>query len=303
MAINLTHLRTFWAVATCGGFAAAARFLGVGQPTLTRQIKELEEGYKIVLINRHPRATTLTPEGELLLPIVRKVFENVNQAETFLKQYAATNLRVGTVTTIATSKVIDILKASGADAKVAVSMGPSEYIRTLLVEEKCDIGVLTLSSEHDDLEAVEIGRYPLLAVLPPRHPLLDKREVSVLDLADEPIIAGSTAAQARQTIDELARQRGFALNVVQEVDEPKMIIEMVRVGFGVGVMGYTGIAEQGISTVRQITDTRELIPVHVACLKVNRRARLTNQILSLVKTNKRAFSVSALEEFSAQSLR
>ncbi|ROT93422.1 LysR family transcriptional regulator [Altererythrobacter sp. FM1] len=303
MAINLTHLRTFWAVATCGGFAPAARFLGVGQPTLTRQIKELEEGYRIVLINRQSRTKTLTPEGELLLPIVRKVFENVNQAETFLKQYATTNLRIGTVTTIATSKVIDLLKTSAPDAKVAISMGPSEYVRSLLLEEKCDIGILTLSGEHDALETVEIGRYPLLAIFPPWHPLLEKDEVSILDLADEPIVAGSSAAQTRLIIDELARQRGFALNIVQEVDEPKMIIEMVRVGFGVGVMGYTGIAEQGIKMVRQITDTRELIPVHIACLKVNRRARLTNQILSLVQYNRSGFSVQALEDFSAQSLR
>lgn len=301
MAINLTHLRSFWAVATCGGFSAAARFLDVGQPTLTRQIKELEEGYRIVLINRQSRTLRLTPEGETLLPIVRRVFENVGQAETFLKQYAATNLRIATVTTIATSRVIDLLKAASAETKVAVSMGPSEVVHGMLRDEKCDIGILTLKELDPVLEAVEIGRYPLLAVLPPGHRLLDKAEIAVADLIDEPIVAGSPAAQARLIVEDLARQRGFALDIVQEIDEPKMIIEMVRVGFGIGVLGYTGIAERGVNTVRQITDTRDLIPVHIACLAANRRARPLNHILAIAKANRSAFTLASLEAFAQGS--
>lgn len=301
MAINLTHLRSFWAVATCGGFSAAARFLDVGQPTLTRQIKELEEGYRIILVNRQSRSLKLTPEGEMLLPIVRRIFEGVSQAETFLKHYAATSLRLATVTTIAASRVIDLFKAAGGDTRVAVSMGPSETIYRWLIEEKCDVGILTLKEADPLVEAVEIGRYPLLAVLPPGHHLLDRSEIAIADLAGEPIVAGSPAAQARRIVEDLARQRGFALDIVQEIDEPKMIIEMVRVGFGIGLLGYTGIAERGVTTVRPIADTRDLIPVHVACLAANRRARLLNHILVLAKANRACFTLAALEDFAANS--
>jgi DNA-binding transcriptional LysR family regulator len=301
MSINLTHLRSFWAVATCGGFSAAARFLDVGQPTLTRQIKELEDGYRIVLFNRQSRTVRLTPEGETLLPIVRRVFEGVSQAETFLKQYAATNVRIATVTTIAASRVIELLKAASPDTKVAVSMGPSETVHRWLIEEKCDVGIFTMKEADPALEAVQIGRYPLLAILPPGHRLLAKTEISVLDLADEPIVAGSPAAQARLIVEELARQRGFALDIVQEIDEPKMIIEMVRVGFGIGVLGYTGIAERGVTTARQITDSRDIIPVHIACLAANRRSRLLNHILALARANQAAFTLPALEDFAANS--
>ena len=299
LAINLIHLRSFWAVATCGGFSAAARFLDVGQPTLTRQIKELEEGYRIVLVNRQSRALRLTPEGEILLPIVRRIFEGVRQAETFLKQYAATNVRIATVTTIATSRVIELLKSANPETKVAVSMGPSEAVHRWLIEEKCDVGILTVKEPDPALETVEIGRYPLLAVLPPRHRLLAKEEISVLDLLGEPIVAGSLAAQARLMVEDLARQSGFALDIVQEIDEPKMIIEMVRVGFGIGVLGYTGIAERGVTTVRRITG--DIIPVHIACLAANRRARLLNHIMTLAKANRAAFTLAALEEFADNS--
>lgn len=301
MSINLTHLRSFWAVATCGGFSAAARFLDVGQPTLTRQIKELEDGYRIVLFNRQSRTVRLTPEGETLLPIVRRVFEGVSQAETFLKQYAATNVRIATVTTIAASRVIELLKAASPDTKVAVSMGPSETVHRWLLEEKCDVGIFTMKEPDPALEAVEIGRYPLLAILPPGHRLLAKHEISILDLAGEPIVAGSPAAQARLIVEELARQRGFALDIVQEIDEPKMIIEMVRVGFGIGVLGYTGIAERGVTTARPITDSRDIIPVHIACLAANRRSRLLNHILALARANQAVFKLPALEDFAANS--
>lgn len=301
MAINLTHLRSFWAVATCGGFSAAARFLDVGQPTLTRQIKELEDGYRIVLFNRQSRTVRLTPEGETLLPIVRRVFEGVSQAETFLKQYAATNVRIATVTTIAASRVIDLLKSANPDTKVAVSMGPSETVHRWLIEEKSDIGIFTLKEPDPALEAVEIGRYPLLAILPPGHRLLQKDEISVMDLLHEPIVAGSPAAQARLIVEELARQRGFALDIVQEIDEPKMIIEMVRVGFGIGVLGYTGIAERGVTTARLIKDSQDIIPVHIACLAANRRARLLNHIMALIRANRAAFTLPALETFATNS--
>ena len=73
MAIPFTLLRAFHAVAEHGGFTAAANALGIGQPTVTTQVKELEERYGVELFLRSGRQIQLTGAGEALVEITRRM--------------------------------------------------------------------------------------------------------------------------------------------------------------------------------------------------------------------------------------
>jgi LysR family transcriptional regulator, low CO2-responsive transcriptional regulator len=81
MAIGFTHLRTFHAVAEHRGFTAAANALGIGQPTVTTQIKELEERYGVELLLRRGRRVVLTEVGVALLEITRRLMNLSEEAQ------------------------------------------------------------------------------------------------------------------------------------------------------------------------------------------------------------------------------
>lgn len=295
MAINVTHLRSFWAVASSGGFAAASRWLRVSQPNLTRQIKELEEGYGILLFSRNASRIELTPEGQALLPIVSRIFEGVQEAEQFLKQYQRDDIRLCAVTTDVTTRLISALQSFSADLKLTVSVGPSSAVYQALLARTCEIGILTMPEPNPTIATLEIGRYPLLAVLPEGHPLLRFDTVSITDLSREQIITGSMATQSRHHLDRAARAAGVVLEIAQQIDGYEMIGELVRLGLGVGVIGYTGIVERGLGNVKPIEECREVIPVHFACLALNRRVRLIDHLFNVVAAAIAEGSVSPLQ--------
>jgi DNA-binding transcriptional LysR family regulator len=82
--MNIAQLRAFHAVAVAGGFTRAAARLGVTQPTLSAQVKALEESYGVELIERRGRQLALTEIGAGLLEITRRVFGLTEEAEQLL---------------------------------------------------------------------------------------------------------------------------------------------------------------------------------------------------------------------------
>src|SRR5690606_35381641 len=78
--MRYVQLRAFHYVAVCGGFSRAAEELYLTQPAISDQVRKLEEEYDILLFNRHKKQVSLTPQGERLLEITRRLFDNENQA-------------------------------------------------------------------------------------------------------------------------------------------------------------------------------------------------------------------------------
>lgn len=72
--MRLTQLRSFHAVARAGGFTGAARLLHISQPTVTTQVKFLEETYGVELFYRHGHKVRLTPFGEQLFGLAQRIF-------------------------------------------------------------------------------------------------------------------------------------------------------------------------------------------------------------------------------------
>ena len=82
--MNYSHLRAFHAVASQGSFTKAAKVLHVTQPTISDQVKALEQRYSVVLFGRRGRHITLTPIGQALLEVTQRQFSLEAEAEELL---------------------------------------------------------------------------------------------------------------------------------------------------------------------------------------------------------------------------
>ncbi|MGS2723698.1 LysR substrate-binding domain-containing protein [Porticoccus sp. GXU_MW_L64] len=275
MSINFYQIRSFWAVANNMGFIAGADALNISQPTLTRQIKELEEGYGIRLIERHAgRKITLTREGEEFFKIATEVMDSLEHAERYLKRYSRTEISVSAVMTDVLPAFLGAVNSVSDSLNTNISMGTSSEVLDKLLARKCDFGILTLSADHPDLDAIEVGRYPILALFHDEHPLAGKDEISIFDLVDEDIIIGTKGGQTRQQFDISAMECGVEFNIAQEVNSLEMIGQFVRIGLGVGIIGYNGITEKNMEHVSLVKECKDVLPVHLACRKEDRTVRL-----------------------------
>ena len=105
--MRYVQIRAFHYVAICGGFSRAAEELFLTQPAISDQVRKLEEEYDILLFNRHKKQVTMTPAGEKLLEITRRLFDNEGQARELLTESRAT--RAGTLRIVADS-ALHVLK-------------------------------------------------------------------------------------------------------------------------------------------------------------------------------------------------
>ena len=78
--MRYVQIRAFHFVATCGGFSRAAQALYLTQPAVSDQVRKLEEAYDLLLFNRQKKQVSLTPQGEKLFEITKRLFEVENQA-------------------------------------------------------------------------------------------------------------------------------------------------------------------------------------------------------------------------------
>src|SRR5690349_15265899 len=145
--IELRHLRYFLAVAEWGHFTRAAGKLHVTQPTLSHQIKQLEEQLNQPLFDRFGRRVKLTAAGEVLLPYARRVLRELDAAQSALGELHGLKrgeLKVGIVQTVNACVIPQIVaqfSAAHTGIKVACSELAVEDIEAALENGRLDLGI------------------------------------------------------------------------------------------------------------------------------------------------------------------
>ncbi|HSS97238.1 MAG TPA: LysR substrate-binding domain-containing protein [Terriglobales bacterium] len=244
--MELRHLRYFVAVADELSFTRGAEKLRIAQPSLTRQIRDLEEELKVRLLDRTKKKVTLTKEGEFFLErakrllgfsdeLIRGVHEFDHKvSHTVNIGYVANPFhRVLPATLTAFEKEfpeisINLFGIPAADQIVAVRDG------------KLDVGFVGLlePTEDSDLQFLLVGSYKAVAVMPRSKPQPKTGIINFTDLAQTFFIAVSEKCYPgysrwfKSTCDRF----GIRAKIVQTVDNDSALIQAVRSGLGVALL-------------------------------------------------------------------
>lgn len=270
MSINVTHLRSFWYVASSRSFTQAATVLGISQPTLTRQVHALEADYGVPLFNRSTRRLVLTQEGYQLFEMCQPIFSGLDSVEDFLKSQNARSVSIHSVQHGATAKILAHYYRFFPRHRFDVEMAPSNTIMNSLLARQCDFGILTLNDAPPEFEYFKISTGKLIVLVPPDHPWRSRRKLSIRELEGKPAVVGSHQGQARRVLDESLKRYNVSLNVVQVVDSSEVVWDLVRQGLGIGVIGNTGLMEELVGHHLEFEEDTAALHVHFAC----RRERL-----------------------------
>ena len=244
--MELRHLRYFVAVAEALSFTKAAEKLRLAQPSLTRQVRNLEDEIGVRLLDRSNNRVALTEEGHRFLFDSKKVLsmcaENVAAVQR-MNRGESSQLNIGYIANLH----YGLLPATlGAFRKlcplVALNLFDMSSSGQLdaLAGRKIDLGFIGLrpaSPDHDLLSEC-VGFDTILAALPSRHPLAGKSKVKLADLAPQFFIGMSakTHPGAREWLLETCQHAGFAAKILQEADGEPTAIKFVADGLGVALI-------------------------------------------------------------------
>ncbi|MFC3654082.1 LysR substrate-binding domain-containing protein [Dyella humi] len=232
--MELRHLRYFVAVAETGSLTVAAeRRLHTSQPSLSRQIKDLEDQVGADLLIRSARGVTLTEAGKvffdharLALSQVDAAIEAARKAAQPSKQHFALGFLTGQEMTWL-PEAMHILRAELPNIDVTVSSDYSPDLAEAVVRGKLDLAFLRAEPDYD-LVYHSVIREPLVVLMPSDHRLVSRDKIRPKDLIGEPFIGmGNKATVLRAVIDDYLERSGIDITPEQVVDNPAMVMSLV----------------------------------------------------------------------------
>ena len=242
-AIELRHLRYFIAVAEMGSLTEAAeQRLYTSQPSLSRQIRDLEFHVGVQLLSRSVRGVALTPAGKVFLDQARFVLMHVDAAVETARRAAQPERKtfaIGFQTGHEMnwlSPVMQILQDELQEIQVTVSSDYSPDLAEALARGRLDLALLRVESGYD-LEYHVIDREPIIVLMPSDHRLAAQSCVSPEALVGEIFIGGSNKASVLHAVTEdYLRRSRLDIKFDHGVDNLAMAISLVASTRGVALM-------------------------------------------------------------------
>jgi LysR family transcriptional regulator, hca operon transcriptional activator len=242
--MELRHLRYFVAVAEAGSLTVAAqRMLHTSQPSLSRQIRDLEDEVGTELLTRRARGIELTPAGRALLDHARSLLSQVETAREAARRAARPAKPCFTMGFLTGHELtwmpeaLRILRDELPNIDVMISSRYSPLLAEGLSKGTIDAAFLRREQGVPDLAFRVVVKEPLLVILPRDHRLAGLKAISPRDLAGETFVTVSkTAPVLRVVIDNYLKRSGLKITPAHEADHLAMGMSLIASTRGVGLL-------------------------------------------------------------------
>jgi len=280
--MQLQQLSYFAAVAEVRHFTRAAETLRVAQPSLSKQIRALENELGAPLFSRARGNITLTPAGEALLPLARRILADVETARREIQDLTGLRrgrVRLGATPSLFAGLLADALarfRARYPGIELRVEEGGSRDLVRDLARGHLDLAVIILPLQSTDpaLETMPILREDLVVVSPPsdapRRPY-----VRIQDLRHRPLVMFRPGYDLREATLAACRRAGFEPRFAVEGGEMDAVLRFAEAGIGAAVVpsmvlagrpGLVGtpLAPPGLQRTIALAHRKDVHPTHAA---------------------------------------
>ena len=248
--MNLRDLTYLIKVAELRHFGKAAQACFVSQPTLSMQLKKLEEELGVVLFERNNKRVMLTPIGEQLMQRARRVLQEVEELQRLAKNaqspYAKT-LRLGVIPTLAPYLLPKIMQPiSHAFARLTLQLFEAQTAMLLqkLKSGELDTALLALPLEQADLESYELYQEPFYLAVPSNHFLAARKQIDYNTLVGQSLLLLDDGHCLREQALEVCSLLGTNEQQNFRATSLETLRQMVSVGSGITLMPKMAIRKE-----------------------------------------------------------
>jgi aminoethylphosphonate catabolism LysR family transcriptional regulator len=283
------ELKAFDATARTGSMSAAARLLGIRQPTISAHITGLEKRFGVELFVRRGRGVELTAFGRALHEISNRIYQAEQQAALLLlsarSQYEG-HLKISAVGPYNVLPMVTRYRAMFPRIRLAISVGDSRQIVDSILDHRADVGVMLHAVDDPRVHCIPYRRQALIVFASVSHPLAKRTSLTLSDLGGQEFVMREQGSQTRSIFES-----GLAVADVQvrsslEVGSREAVREAVAQGLGLGVVAQTAFVADSRLVVLPVRDMDLSTYVHVICLAERRSAPLIAGFLGVVEALK-----------------
>ncbi len=248
--MNLRDLKYLVAVAEHCHFGRAAEACFVSQPTLSTQIKKLEEELGVTLIERTNRQVMLTPVGERIVGQAQRVLREVSQlvhiAEEHKDPYGG-DFRLGIIPTVAPyllPKILGPIRKAFPKLRIQLTEAQTAVLTRMLKEGDLDAMILALPIDEDNLRQAKLYTESFYFAASRHHPKAAKKSVSVDDLDHEQVLLLEDGHCLRDQALEVCHSHNAVENTNFRATSIETLRQMVAANVGITLMPELAITSR-----------------------------------------------------------
>jgi aminoethylphosphonate catabolism LysR family transcriptional regulator len=283
--MNHSQLRAFHAVASEGSFTKAAGALHVTQPTLSGQVKTLEETYGVRLFDRRGRRVSPTALGQELLVLTRRLFSLEAETEHLLSAAQGLrkgHLRVGADAPYHVTAALSAFTQRYPGIQISLTVGNSAELAHDLLEHKLDVAVLANVTGDSRFFAKPLRHDRLVAFVAKTHPWARRRRIDLADLSEQRLVLREQGSATRQIFETAMARRGLPRGEVLDMNSREAVRETVAAGLGVGVVSAGEFSKDSRLAILELTGGDMAMTEYVVCLAERQDLRLVRSFLDLL---------------------
>lgn len=240
--MNLRDLRYFVALADTRHFGKAAERSFVSQPTLSAQLKKLENYLGVQLIERQPRKVTLTETGQKILPLARRILQESDEIVSMARNEhdpLSGKLNLAFIPTIG-PYLLPLVARRLRKQLPQLKLMLYEYQTQALLEKlragEIEMGILALPVPLDGLEARELYDEPFTVAVPNQHALAKRAHVKVDDLSGETLLLLEDGHCLRDQALDVCSMVNVKENEDYRATSLETLRQMVAAGLGITLL-------------------------------------------------------------------
>lgn len=288
--MDIKQLEYFICVAELGSFTRASITLGIAQPALSRQIRQLEVELSQSLLVRNGRGVYCTEGGKILLEHARGILHQLARARGELERLRGIrheSIAVGLPPTLArflTLPLVTAFRTQMPEATISVTEGLSNQIQELLIKARIEIALLYHSQPSPDIETVMFHEEELFLIEYQRPS--EKDTVTLEELATIPLVMPSRQHAFRILLEEAMNAHNLKPIYAVDVDGVGTILELVTHGLGSAILPRKAIinfAQANDLQLRRIGETGLFARLSLATSTRRPHTMLQQATIKLIK--------------------
>jgi DNA-binding transcriptional LysR family regulator len=303
--MNMNQLRCFHAVVKAGRFSKAADELHVSQPAVFVQVRALEQFVGFKLLEKLNKDHVPTEGGKLLFQYADKIFALLNEAMSTvqgLRDLKAGYLRIGAARAVCQylmPPVISLFQDEYPLINVHLDEGPSEELLRGVLHNHYEMAIMARVNYPPNVNAIPFTKDEVLLVVSPRSDLIHKGNVSLEQLAEEPVICADKGTAMRTAIEKAFEKKGLKPQAIIEATNTEFIKHLVKQN-----RGYTFISRVSVrSEIRSgelvaLPLDNDSIYLYIDVIHVKGRilSPVASTFLNFLQANKNLNSIGTLTD-------
>lgn len=246
--MRYNQLRAFHHVALHGGFSRAARALNISQPSVSDQVRQLEHRHDVLLFTREARQVRMTEAGEALFRLTREMFEVEERIGALFDESRVAlsgHLRIMADSAIHITDAVRRFRETSPEVFVSIRTGNTEDLLRRLRNYEAEIGVVGNSVSAPDLDSIDLGRSPILALVARDYLPQGTSTLRFTELGRYPLVYREAGSRTRAQVEEEAARRRLSLTPAIEVEGREAMREVVASGAGIGFISEAELGHDG----------------------------------------------------------